>query len=203
LEQIPKSMAEEDLRRYFEPFGPLIEVAIIRDRVTGTHRGCAFVTYESAASGMACIAALHDKVTLEPVWLCLCDLLSICQCYYARGDCCSQMTCAMQVKPADGQSGWAFVHVFLPVHGCGVTWGCGCVWFTEAERRVFVGQLDGRHDRGFLQSLFERFGSIEDIRFLREADGTGHGEHLLGLGCRFGSWRAMMPMFLSVWLVYP
>jgi RNA recognition motif-containing protein len=60
-------MAEDDLRRYFEPFGPLIEVAIIRDRVTGTHRGCAFVTYESAASGMACISALHDKVTLEPV----------------------------------------------------------------------------------------------------------------------------------------
>ena len=60
-------MAEDDLRRYFEPFGPLMEVAIIRDRITGGHRGCAFVTFESAASGVACIAALHDKVTLEPV----------------------------------------------------------------------------------------------------------------------------------------
>lgn len=60
-------MNEDTLRPIFQPFGPLIEVAVIRDRNTGSHRGCAFVTYEARASGMSCIASLHDKVTLDPV----------------------------------------------------------------------------------------------------------------------------------------
>lgn len=65
--QVPKSMNEDALRPVFQPFGTLVEVAVIRDRATGSHRGCAFVTFESRSCGLACIAALHDKVTLDPV----------------------------------------------------------------------------------------------------------------------------------------
>ncbi len=75
----------------------------------------------------------------------------------------------MQVKPADGQSGKSYTGLVPRVRSC------RAVWNPPTERRVFVGQLDSRHDRPFLESLFERFGPIEDIRFLRESDSVGQG----------------------------
>ena len=109
--QIPKTMDENALKPLFEVYGALLEVAVIRDRATGTHRGCAFVTFESQLSGIACIQALHDKVTLDPVRAFLCEGDSDSQfessLLLAHAACAVrvQLTSALQVKPADGQSG--------------------------------------------------------------------------------------------------
>ena len=56
-------MSEEDIFPTFDPFGPLKDVAIIRDKHTGLHRGCAFVTYWSGADAERAQEALHDKFT--------------------------------------------------------------------------------------------------------------------------------------------
>ena len=56
-------MNEEDIFPTFDPFGPLKEVAIIRDKHTGLHRGCAFVTFWSSADAENAQEALHDKYT--------------------------------------------------------------------------------------------------------------------------------------------
>lgn len=56
-------MSEEDIFPTFDPFGPLKDVAVIRDKHTGLHRGCAFVTYWSAADAESAQEALHDKYT--------------------------------------------------------------------------------------------------------------------------------------------
>lgn len=61
--QVPKTMSEEDIFPTFDPFGPLKDVAIIRDKHTGLHRGCAFVTYWSGADAERAQEALHDKFT--------------------------------------------------------------------------------------------------------------------------------------------
>lgn len=61
--QVPKSLSEEDIFPIFEPFGPLKDLAIIRDKHTGLHRGCAFVTYWSSADGERAETALHDTFT--------------------------------------------------------------------------------------------------------------------------------------------
>ena len=37
---------EEDVRAYFEGFGKVVDVAIMRDKQTGRSRGFAFVTFE-------------------------------------------------------------------------------------------------------------------------------------------------------------
>jgi hypothetical protein len=63
--QIPKSLSEEDIFPTFSPFGPLKDVAIIRDKHSGLHRGCAFVTYWSSADAEQAVEALHDKFTFE------------------------------------------------------------------------------------------------------------------------------------------
>ena len=61
--QVPKNMNEEDIFPTFDGFGPLKDVAIIRDRQTGMHRGCAFVTFWNSADADRAREALHDKFT--------------------------------------------------------------------------------------------------------------------------------------------
>ena len=63
ITQVPKTMGEEDIFPTFDAFGPLKDVAIIRDKHTGLHRGCAFVTYWSASDAHRAQQALHDNYT--------------------------------------------------------------------------------------------------------------------------------------------
>eukprot|EP01038_Epipyxis_sp_PR26KG_P010644 gene10644-14296_t len=62
--QIPKDMDEETLSQYFEEFGPISEITVIRDSITMSHKGCAFVTYQYPESAQAAVEQLHDKVKL-------------------------------------------------------------------------------------------------------------------------------------------
>jgi len=63
--QVPKDMAEEDLAFLFEPYGRILDLTIIRDRRSGSHRGCAFVTYESGEDAMKVVDEMHGKYTFE------------------------------------------------------------------------------------------------------------------------------------------
>lgn len=56
-------MNEEDIFPTFDSFGPLKDVAIIRDKQSGIHRGCAFVTYWSTPDAERARDALHDNYT--------------------------------------------------------------------------------------------------------------------------------------------
>lgn len=63
--QVPKTMDETDLFPVFSKFGPMENITIIRDRTTGQHRGCAFVTYLKGESADVCQNELHDKIILN------------------------------------------------------------------------------------------------------------------------------------------
>ena len=54
-------VTENDLRDMLSPHGPVGEVAIVMDKMTGRPRGFAFVTMNEAQGAQAAILALNGK----------------------------------------------------------------------------------------------------------------------------------------------
>ncbi|RHY56102.1 hypothetical protein DYB38_011344 [Aphanomyces astaci] len=84
--QVPRTMDEDELRPILENFGPLYDIVIIRDKISGAHRGCAFVTYCTRDAAEAAIDTLHNQVTLP------------------------MSPNPLQVRPAEGQAGASQEH---------------------------------------------------------------------------------------------
>lgn len=63
--QVPKHLTEEDLAIVFEPYGRILDLTVIRDRRSGNHRGCAFVTYENGEDAMTVVNEMHGKYTFD------------------------------------------------------------------------------------------------------------------------------------------
>jgi hypothetical protein len=64
--QVPKSMGERELIPIFSEIGEVYELAVLRDKETNRHRGCAFVTYYDRDHATTAVVEFHDKKKLSP-----------------------------------------------------------------------------------------------------------------------------------------
>eukprot|EP00636_Phaeomonas_parva_P011998 CAMPEP_0118876814 /NCGR_PEP_ID=MMETSP1163-20130328/17352_1 /TAXON_ID=124430 /ORGANISM="Phaeomonas parva, Strain CCMP2877" /LENGTH=396 /DNA_ID=CAMNT_0006812455 /DNA_START=10 /DNA_END=1197 /DNA_ORIENTATION=- len=62
--QVPRTLEEQELLPMFQDYGDVLHINVLRDKVSGLHRGCCFVTYSTREEAEAAIEALHNKVKL-------------------------------------------------------------------------------------------------------------------------------------------
>ncbi|XP_076181406.1 CUGBP Elav-like family member 1-A isoform X2 [Ptiloglossa arizonensis] len=63
--QVPHDMDENELRKLFEEFGRVHQINILRDKITGSHRGCCFVTFYTRKAALDAQNALHNVKTFS------------------------------------------------------------------------------------------------------------------------------------------
>ncbi|XP_065052979.1 CUGBP Elav-like family member 1 isoform X2 [Rhopilema esculentum] len=62
--QVPRTWEETDLRPLLEEFGEVHDIQILRDKYTGQHKGCAFVTFQSKEGALEAQNCLHERKIL-------------------------------------------------------------------------------------------------------------------------------------------
>ncbi|EAN33734.1 RNA recognition motif family protein [Theileria parva strain Muguga] len=77
--RIPKTYEESDLRRLFQEFGPVKDVIVIRDKVTNSHKNCAFVKMASICQADAAVRRLNNQRVID-------SSLGAVQIRYATGE---------------------------------------------------------------------------------------------------------------------
>ena len=146
---VAKTATEAEVKDVFAGHGDIEEVYIMRDRMTGESKGCAFVKYAEYESCSAAIQELHQKYTMEGA------------------------PQAMIVKFADppksatgavGAMGAGGAMFGRPMAG-------GARPLPpqqQQENRLFVGSLSKTAGEKEVQTLMEQYGQVEEVYLMKE-----------------------------------
>jgi RNA recognition motif-containing protein len=61
ITNIARNVSEEDFKKLFEKFGPLVECTLVLDKDTGKSKGFGFVTVGNTACGAKAIEMLNGR----------------------------------------------------------------------------------------------------------------------------------------------
>lgn len=142
-------MNEEDIFPTFDSFGPLKDVAVIRDKHTGIHRGCAFVTYWAAADAERARESLHDKFIFPGA-----KRAAQVKLAEPSGTSNHVIRLAGNNKYHDTQDAHLLSLPAVP------------------ENKLFIGMLSRTCEEQEVRDLFSQFGEIREVYMIRNADGS-------------------------------
>ncbi|KAM7383407.1 hypothetical protein PAMP_003063 [Pampus punctatissimus] len=185
--QIPRNLEEKDLKPIFEQFGKIYELTVIKDKYTGMHKGCAFLTYCARESALKAQSALHEQKTLPGV----CKAVIAIMQKNKR----EESECDREINTE--KSGISITKESRDTHviwqGMEGLWSRGWKkgkrrWMNRPiqvkpadsegrgeDRKLFVGMLGKQQSDEDVRRLFEPFGSIDECTVLRGPDGTSKG----------------------------
>lgn len=195
--QVPKTFEETDLAMLFEPYGRILDMTVIRDRRSGMHRGCAFVTYERGEDAMKVVREMHGKYRFEgAAWP--------AQVRPAQGEVegddddreegegelglgCLQLFCCIEIillRLNDALRSWNGLHCSIIVAeffalcfvSVLISFYAHSHFFPEhilcanptTESKLFVGQLPKEADEDFVRELFSAYGEITGVYIIKK-----------------------------------
>uniref|UniRef100_A0A8C6WNZ5 Cugbp, Elav-like family member 3b n=1 Tax=Neogobius melanostomus TaxID=47308 RepID=A0A8C6WNZ5_9GOBI len=169
--QIPRNLEEKDLKPIFEQFGKIYELTVIKDKYTGMHKGCAFLTYCARESALKAQSALHEQKTLPGVsQVCLSEPTSAHMLIDRK------LFVGMLGKQQSDEDVRRLFEPFGSIDECtvlrgpdGTSKGCAFVKFqSHAEAQAAINSLHGsRTMPGASSSLVVKFADTEKERGLR------------------------------------